>query len=127
MAKILVIDDSAMMRLYLRRCLEKAGFEVEDWLPLSAMEIGERLEAMGPDLILTDYQMAGCNGVTVARMARKSNPKMPIIVITAFRNLEIESSLERFGVRTILDKPVSAELLVQAVKDALETPFADEA
>jgi CheY-like chemotaxis protein len=123
-SKILVIDDSAMMRLYLRRCLEKAGHSVEDWLPTSAMEVGERIEASAPDLVLTDYQMAGCNGLTVVRMARKTNAQMPVLVLTAFRSEEIESNLERFGVSAILDKPILAEALIQAIDAALEPPSA---
>jgi CheY-like chemotaxis protein len=122
MTKVMVIDDSAMMRLYLRRCLEKAGFEVEDWLPLSAMEIPERLEASLPDVIVTDYQMTGCNGATVARMAQKGPKPVPVIVLTAFKQYEMEANLGRLGVKRILDKPISAEELVEAVKEALETP-----
>lgn len=122
MPKVLVIDDNAMMRVYLRRCLEMAGYEVEDWLPLSAMEIPERITASAPDLVITDYQMAGCNGLTVVRMARKVNPQLPILVLTAFRSDEMEAGLERFGVRRILDKPITAEDLVQAVKEFLDHP-----
>lgn len=120
MAKVLVIDDSAMMRLYLRRCLEKAGFEVEEWLPLSAMEIPGRLAASAPDVILTDYQMTSCNGATVAKMAQKTSSGTPVLVLTAFRQADMESVLQRFGVKQILDKPIAADALVAAVKASLE-------
>jgi CheY-like chemotaxis protein len=119
MPKILVIDDNAMMRLYLRRCLEKAGYEVEDWVPTSAMEIPERITASAPDALVTDYQMPGCNGLTVARMAQKANPRLPILVLTAFRSEEIEAGLLKLGVRQLLDKPIRAEDLVRAVEEAL--------
>jgi CheY-like chemotaxis protein len=120
--KILVIDDNAMMRLYMRRCLEKAGYEVEDWQPTSALEVPERITASAPDVLVTDYQMAGCNGLTVTRMARKVNPQLPILVLTAFRSEEIETGLEKLGVQQVLDKPISAEHLVQVVKAALAEP-----
>jgi CheY-like chemotaxis protein len=120
MPKVLVIDDNAMMRLYMRRCLEKAGYEVEDWLPMSAMEIPDRIAASAPDVIVTDYQMAGCNGLTVARMAQKVNTKLPILVLTAFRSEEIEAGLLKLGVRQLLDKPIRAENLVRAVEEALK-------
>ena len=119
MTKIMVIDDSAMMRLYLRRCLEKAGYEVDDWLPLSAMEVPDRIEASAPDAIVTDYQMTGCNGVSVVRMAQKANPRLPVLVLTAFKEEGMESNLGRLGVKQILDKPISAEDLVRAVQEAL--------
>jgi len=110
------------MRLYLRRCLEKAGYEVEEWESPSAMKIPERLTAPVPDLILSDYQMPGCNGATIARMAQKAHPKIPLLILTAFRDKEMESNLLRLRVRQVLAKPIEAGALVQAVEGALATP-----
>ena len=62
MPRILVIDDSALMREVLGRHLEKAGFDVEAWMPDSVFEVSERLAATKPDLVLCDYQMPGVNG-----------------------------------------------------------------
>jgi len=118
-SKILVIEDSKMMSRYLRERLEEAGYEVEEWLPLSAMEVPEHIIASATDLILTDYQMPGCNGVTLARMAQRANPKIPVIVLTAFRDQEMESNLLRLGVRQVLSKPIGARDLTQAIEDAL--------
>jgi len=120
--KILVIDDSKMMRLYLRRCLERAGYEVEDWESPSAMEIPERITASAPDLILCDFQMPGCNGTTVARMAQRNHPKIPLLILTAFHDKEMESNLLRLRVRQVLAKPIEAAALTQAIEDALATP-----
>ena len=119
MAKILVIDDSQMMRLYLKRCLEQAGFQVEAWLPLSAMEIAARIQESAPDLVLTDFQMPGCNGATVARMVFKADPGIPLLVLTAFRDAEMEAGLAKFGVKEILAKPIQADRLVASVRRAL--------
>ena len=120
--KIVVIDDSPMMRLFLLRSLEKASFEVEEWMPLSAMEIPEHITASAPDLIISDYQMPGCNGATVARMVHKAMPNIPVVILTAFRDEEMESNLLRFGVRKILYKPIEPGTLVQVVKDILLDP-----
>ena len=117
--KILVIDDSKMMRIFLRRCLEQASYEVEDWVPLSAMEVPEHITASAPDLILSDFQMPGCNGATLARMAMKTNPRIPVLILTAVRDEEMNANLMKFGVRQVLTKPIAAETLVQVVKDVL--------
>ncbi len=119
MPKVLLIDDSQMMRVYLRRCLEKGGFEVEEWVPLSAMEIPDRITESAPDLLLTDYSMTGCNGSTVARMAQKTNPDLPIIVLTAFMNDDMESNLVRLGVKRVLTKPITSEDLLKAVEEVM--------
>ena len=119
MAKILVIDDSKMMRLYLRRCLEKGGYEVEEWVPMSAMEVPDFIKTSGPDLILTDYQMPGCNGASLARMVQKADPTIPVLVITAFMDGEMESILLKLGVRRVLSKPIEGDALLLAVAGAL--------
>ena len=122
MGKVIVIDDSRLMRLFLRRCLEKGGFEVEEWVPLSAMEIPEHITSSAPELIITDYEMPGCNGLTVTRMLHKSNPQLPVIVLTSFYNEEMETKLLRLGVRRILTKPIEPGALIQAVQEVLQNP-----
>jgi DNA-binding NarL/FixJ family response regulator len=119
MARIMVIDDSPMMRDYMRRCLEKANHEVEEWIPLSPMEIPEKLKFSHPDLILCDYQMPGCNGASLARMVQKVDPDLPVVILTAYRDKEMEANLSKFGVKRILHKPINAEMLNQAVQDIL--------
>ena len=120
MPRVLVIDDCRMMRFYLRKCLEKAGHEVEEWVPESAMDIPGKVSQLGPDLVLCDYQMAGANGATVARMVRKVDPRVPMLVLTAFHERQMEANLLRLGVRRVLDKPIHHEALAQAVDDALQ-------
>ncbi len=107
------------MRNILRRFLEGAGFEVEDWLPLSPMEIPDRIQELKPDLVLSDYQMPGMNGLSVARMVQKANPEIPILILTAIRDPELEAHFRKFGVKQILSKPIEEEALVKIVKDHL--------
>jgi DNA-binding NtrC family response regulator len=123
MAKVLVIDDSRVMCLYLRRVLEPL-YAVEDWLPLSAMEIGEHILASEANVVLTDYQMPGCSGSTVARMVMKAKPGLPVIVITSSRDPEVAATLRKFQVLEILHKPISAEELLAAVARAVALPIA---
>jgi DNA-binding NtrC family response regulator len=121
MAKVLVIDDSRVMCLYLQRVL--AGhYTVEEWMPPSAMEIGEHILASAPDLVLTDYQMPGCSGATVARMVMKAKPGLPVIVLTANRDEDVAATLMKFQVAAILHKPVTAEILLAAVGKAIGAP-----
>lgn len=124
MAKILVIDDSRMMQAFLRRTLEAGGHVVEEWMPVSAMEIPEHVQESRPDLVLSDYAMAGSNGATVARMVHKAAPDLPVIVLTSFKNEELTASLEKLGVRAVLGKPIAPADLLAAVQEALGGPAA---
>jgi DNA-binding NtrC family response regulator len=120
MAKVLLIDDSRVMCLYLRRVLE-GQYAVEEWMPPSAMEIGEHILATAPDVVLTDYQMPGCSGATVARMIMKAKPGLPVIVITANRDEDVAATLRKFQVVDILHKPVAAAVVLAAVGKAIGT------
>lgn len=125
MTKVLVIDDSSLMRVLVRDYLEDAGFEVDDWLPMSVMEIPERIESGKPDLILTDFRMPGVNGLSVAQAAQRANSAIPVVVLTALREPETEARLLKFGVKRILYKPISQDALVKALKELLPAESAD--
>jgi len=118
MVKVLLIDDSRVMCLYLRRILE-GTYAIEEWTPPSAMEIGEHILASAPDVVLTDYQMPGCSGATVARMVMKAKPGLPVIVITSNRDEDVATTLRKFQVVEILHKPVTAETVLAAVGKAI--------
>jgi len=120
--KVLVIDDSALMRILVRDYLELAGYEVEDWLPMSVMEIPDRMAASRPDLILTDFRMPGVNGLSVAQAAQRADATVPVVVLTALRDPELETRLTKFGVKKILYKPISQEALVLALRELVPLP-----
>ena len=114
-----------MMLHFLRRCLENAGYEVETWSPISAMEIPGHLAISIPDLILSDYVMPGVSGASVARMAYEATPQIPVIVLTSMRDEEKISKLLKLGVKQVLIKPITPSALVQSVKNAIESPGMD--
>lgn len=120
MSRILVIDDSALMRRMLSTMLAAAGHEVEDWLPLSPMEIPDRLQSGRPDLVLSDYQMPGLSGLSVAKMVQKADPTVKVMILTAIRDPEVEANLAKFGVARILHKPISEAELCAAVDAVLK-------
>jgi len=120
MAKILVIDDSAFMRKYLREVLEEAAFEVEEFLPLSALEVMEKIRTSAPDLVLSDYNMPDVDGQSVARMTKKANSSVRVVILTAVRDSAREAALTKVGVDLILHKPIQSESLVQAIQKVLK-------
>lgn len=119
MPKILVIDDSAFMRQYIRGFLEDAGFEVEDLLPGSALEALEAIRNAKPDLLLSDYNMPNLDGQSVARMARRADPKLPVVILTAARDVDREAKLKELGACAVLYKPLKGEELVTQLRKVL--------
>ncbi|MCE1203249.1 MAG: response regulator [Holophagaceae bacterium] len=119
MPKIVVVDDSKLMRNLIQHILEQAGHEVEAWGDVTAMEVADRILASDPDLVVTDYQMPGCNGLTLARMARKAKPGLPIVVVTALHDAQVMDGLKSQAVNQILHKPLKEEELLETVAAVL--------
>ncbi|HJW08268.1 MAG TPA: response regulator [Holophagaceae bacterium] len=121
MPRIAVLDDSRLMRNLLQAILEEAGHEVETWVDATAAEISARIESGKPDLLITDYQMPGCNGLTVARLARKANPDLPVLVVTSTHDPDVLAALQHQDVSGILHKPIGEKDLLGAVDAALRS------
>jgi CheY-like chemotaxis protein len=119
MPRILVIDDSTLIRRMLRGALEELGFEVEDFLPVSPLEITERIRAARPDLVVTDYHMPHVDGMQVARMVRRTDPGIPVVVLTAMHDPAVEQILATVGVRHVLHKPMTAAAIAKALQGFL--------
>ena len=111
------------MSIFLRRCLERAGFEVEEWLPSSAHEVPGHLRASPPDLILSDYFMPGLDGAAVAQSAFAADPRIPVVMLTSLEEEESIRNLFRLGVDQVLNKPLEPEAIVQSVRDALANAY----
>ncbi len=88
MKKILVVDDNEMLRRLTCDILREEGYRA-----VPAADAAEALRAFEEeefDLLVTDFQMPGMNGVELARAVRDRNPHFPVIVMTAFEPVECE-------------------------------------
>lgn len=119
MARVVVMDDSKLMRRLLTAFLEHAGHTVETWEPMSAMEVPDKAAATEMDLLVCDFQMPGCNGATVARMARRAKPDLPILVLTALRDPETLELLRKAHVTAIIHKPIEEGDFLRHVNEVL--------
>ncbi len=119
MARIVVVDDSKLMRNLLRTILEQAGHEVETWEDVTAGEVAGRITAANPDLLVTDFQMPGCNGLTLVRMARKARPDLPVVLLTATHDPAVTDALKSQPDSRLLHKPLREEDLLEAVVNLL--------
>ena len=69
-ARVLVVDDSSLVRLYYRSTLEKAGFEVEQ--AINGIEAMERALSQPFDLVIVDVNMPRMDGFTFVRALRRA-------------------------------------------------------
>ncbi len=101
MGRILVIDDTADLRIMLKDFFEDLGHEV-----LEAKTGAEGLHIISGeplDLVISDIIMPDMNGVDMMKTLRRSNKKLPVIVLSGYQ--EELSSIKRHGVYACLIKP----------------------
>lgn len=124
MAKILVVDDEALLRAMLQDALEEAGYAVvvaENGRDGIASAKAER-----PDCILLDVMMPGLDGYETCA-AIKADPDLaaiPVLLISATTDLRVIDRAEQVGAAEVLPKPVPMEQLQQALAFALNPPQA---
>ena len=111
--RILIVDDSSLVRLYYRDTLEKAGFEVEQ--AINGIEAMEKVLKQTYDLAIVDINMPRMDGISFVRSLRRSTPdvsSLPALMITTEAGQQDIVDARTAGANFYLVKPVSeAELL----------------
>ena len=90
MSRVLVAEDSASIRLLLRRRLEMEGHEVIE--ASDGVEVLDRLETRAgghsPDVVLLDAMMPHAEGADVLQKIKAKLPRMPVLVVTALHGFD---------------------------------------
>jgi two-component system chemotaxis response regulator CheY len=115
-ARILVVDDSSLVRLYYRSALEKAGFEVEQ--AINGIEAMERVLSQPFDLVIVDVNMPRMDGFTFLRVLRRGAADvatLPALMISTESEMQDIAAARAAGANFYLVKPVAEAALVQHV------------
>ena len=118
MAKILIVDDSAMSRRIVRRILEGAGHLVSE--AEEGMAAVEKYFLEKPDLVLLDLIMKGMRGVEVLQKIRQLDRHARVIVATADIQTSTRTMTEEAGAVGFVTKPFNDEQMLAAVETALK-------
>jgi two-component system chemotaxis response regulator CheB len=119
MIKVLVVDDSALMRRRIAEILMTAGFAVET--VASGSDALARLAVIDPDVVTLDVDMPGMDGLTCLRRIMIEHPK-PVVMVSALAAEGAEVTLEalRLGAVEAVQKPHGGGLrAVAAIADEL--------
>lgn len=114
---LLVDDDSSLLRLLNIR-LAKAGYEV-DAVENSEQALGH-LPSFRPNLVITDLQMEGMDGMGLFSVLQKTNPSLPVIILTAHGTIPDAVEATQRGIFTYLTKPFDSRVLLGSVAKALQ-------
>jgi DNA-binding NarL/FixJ family response regulator len=120
--RILIVDDSFILRRTLRILLEQRS----DWSVCGEAENGcegiDKAQELKPDLIVMDLAMPLLNGIDASRMLKRLLPATPIVMFTTFTEPHIQAAALAAGVHTVVSKSEGATTLVRRI----QTLLADE-
>src|SRR5947207_2809973 len=118
MARILIVDDTEMMRDSLAATMAREGHEVVAAGDGAAAV--QRLGATKFDLLITDLKMPKLTGIELLTEAKKLRPEMPVVVMTAFATVQTAVEAMKFGAYDYIQKPFEGEEIKLLVERTLE-------
>ena len=118
MANILIIDDEQNILVTLSRALGLEGYAT---LVAGSGRIGlEKLGTEEVDLVLLDVKLPDLDGVEVLRKIRENLPQLPVIMMSGHATIEVAVRAVQLGAMDFLEKPLSTERVLVAVRNALK-------
>jgi len=115
-ARVLVVDDSSLVRLYYCSALEKAGFEIEQ--AINGIEAMERALSQPFDLVIVDVNMPRMDGFTFVRALRRGAADvaaLPALMISTESEVQDIDAARAAGANFYLVKPITESELVRHV------------
>jgi two-component system response regulator PilR (NtrC family) len=117
-SRVLVVDDERSMREMLSILLEREGYEVV--AAKNGQEALESFESSFFDLVISDIQMPGLNGIELLGRIKQLAPEVPVLMITAFATAEQAVDAIKLGAFHYFTKPFNNDEIRALVSNALE-------
>lgn len=114
--RVLVVDDSSLVRLYYRNALEAAGFDVEQ--AINGIEAMEKVLAQPFDMVIVDVNMPRMDGLSFMRALRRNTAEaasLPALIVSTEAGQQDIEDARAAGANFYLIKPISEAELVRHV------------
>ena len=122
-AVVHVVDDDEAMRQSMTFLLRTANLEARTYE--SALAFLEALPQVKTGCIVTDVRMPGMSGIDLMKRLRELNVSLPMIVITGHGDVPLAVEAMKGGALDFLEKPFDDEVLLAAVRSALNAQATD--
>ncbi|MCX6071250.1 MAG: sigma-54 dependent transcriptional regulator, partial [Chloroflexi bacterium] len=115
---ILIVDDEETARSFVSEALHDAGYETTQAGDLA--QAGRSLDVGEADIVLLDVNLPDGSGLSLLDRIARENPSPPVIMITAYGEVEMAVEAMKKGAQDFLQKPLDFERLLSAVERARE-------
>ena len=113
---ICVLDDDKSIRWVLDKALKKENYNVSCFENVESFL--EDFQKISPDIIISDVRMPGINGIDMLEKIKREYPSIPIIIMTAFSDLETTVSSLQKGAYEYITKPFDIDNVISIVNSA---------
>ena len=117
-ATVFIVDDDPSIRRSLERLVRADGYRVQTFV--SAREFLERADLKKPDSLVVDVRMPGQSGLDLQQVLETAGSTVPIIFITGHADGPLAEQALRAGAVELLAKPFDGEVLLDAVRRAID-------
>ena len=114
MAKILVVDDAAFMRMRCTKLLTENGYEVVE--AENGLDAIAKYKENKPDAVLLDITMPEMDGLTALKEIRKIDPEAKVAMVTAMGQQSMIMDAIKSGAKDFVVKPFQPDRVLAAVK-----------
>lgn len=115
---VLIVDDEKLIRWSMKQKLESWGYQVTEAEDLKEAE--RKLQQDPPDLVTLDVRLPDGSGMDFLKLARDTQPHLPLIIITAFGVVDVAVQALKMGAYDFIEKPINFEKLQNSMRNALE-------
>lgn len=114
-AKVLIVDDAAFMRLSIKTMLERNGFEISGEAE-NGTEAIEKYKELKPDIVTMDITMPGMSGIEALKAIRQVDPKAKIVMVSSMGQEVLLKEAIICGAKYFIVKPFKEEDIVRTIK-----------
>src|SRR5687768_4244782 len=116
MDEVWIVDDDQSIRWVLERALAKEGYRVRSFR--EARDVIAALDEAVPKVLVSDIRMPGQSGIELLYQARQKRPTMPVIIMTAYSDLDSAVSAFQGGAFEYLPKPFDLSQAIELIRRA---------
>jgi two-component system, NtrC family, nitrogen regulation response regulator GlnG len=118
MKPIWVVDDDQSIRFVLEKALARENLEVRSFT--NARDVLQALDESTPQVLVSDIRMPGGTGIELLAQLRERLPSLPVIIMTAYSDLDSAVSAFQGGAFEYLPKPFDVTKAVELIRRAVE-------
>lgn len=118
MARVLIVDDAAFMRMTIRQMLENRGFQVVGEA-VNGLEGVAKYKELKPDIVTMDITMPEMSGLEALKEIRKFDPNAKVIMVTAMGQEALVREAVLAGAKSFIVKPFKEDHVVNTLKKVL--------